>query len=101
MKQLPLSAGTSARDKPVLARLYVVHAHQPSMTVEGGMKMEEKLFEVQGKIKSKKMNKSFKKTVSSINENTAIEKILSLFGSKNNIKRNLIHINEVKEVKVE
>ncbi|MFH1663317.1 MAG: 50S ribosomal protein L18Ae [archaeon] len=62
--------------------------------------MEKKLFEVQGKIKSKKMEKNFSKTVNSLNENTAIEQVFSLFGSKNKLKRNLIEIIEVKEVKV-
>ncbi len=58
-----------------------------------------KTFEVQGKIKNKKMNEKFKKTINAVNENTAIETTLSLFGSKNNIKRRFIEINEVKEVK--
>ena len=52
--------------------------------------MEEKtkkLFDVQGKIKNGKNEKKFLKQVSSLNENTAIEKIFGLFGSKNKIKR--------------
>jgi large subunit ribosomal protein LX len=61
--------------------------------------MEKKLFEVQGTIKSSKMQKKFTKQVSSLNENTAMEKIFSLFGSKNKLKRRDIEINEVKEVK--
>ncbi len=59
----------------------------------------EKNFEVQGKIKNKTTNKKFTKKISSLNENTAIEKVMSLFGSKNKIKRRNIEINEVKEVK--
>ena len=58
----------------------------------------EKKFEVQGKIKGKQ-EKKFSKTVNSLNENTAIERVLSLFGSKNKLKRRDIEINEVKEVK--
>ncbi|PJA17299.1 MAG: 50S ribosomal protein L18a [Candidatus Diapherotrites archaeon CG_4_10_14_0_2_um_filter_31_5] len=64
--------------------------------------MEEKtkkLFDVQGKIKNGKNEKKFLKQVSSLNENTAIEKIFGLFGSKNKIKRRDVEINEVKEVK--
>jgi ribosomal protein L20A (L18A) len=61
--------------------------------------MELKKFEVQGKIKSDKMEKKFSKIIDSINENTAIDKVLGLFGSKNRIKRRDIEINEVKEVK--
>ncbi len=60
--------------------------------------MEKKLFEVQGKTKGKQ-EKKFSKQVNSFNENTAIEQVLSLFGSKNKIKRRNIEINEVKEVK--
>jgi len=58
-----------------------------------------KNFEVQGKIKNRKTGKKFSKKVDSANENTAIEKVLALFGSKNRIKRRNIEINEVKEVK--
>jgi large subunit ribosomal protein LX len=57
-----------------------------------------KLFEVQGKIKKGK-EKKFTKRVDSLNEKTAIEKVLSLFGSNNRINRRFIEINEVKEVK--
>ena len=59
----------------------------------------EKLFEVQGKIKNNKIEKKFSKKIVSLNENTAMEKVLSLFGSKNKLKRRNIEINEVKEVK--
>jgi len=62
--------------------------------------MEKKLFEVTGKIKDGKLEKNFSKQINTINENTAKETVLSLFGSKNRLKRRLIIINEVKEVKV-
>lgn len=60
---------------------------------------EKKIFEVQGKIKNGQKEKNFLKQVSSLNENTAIEKVFGLFGSKNKIKRRDIWIHEVKEVK--
>ena len=47
---------------------------------------KEKLFEIQGKIQNEKIEKKFSKQVSSMNENTAIEKVFGLFGSKNRIK---------------
>ena len=62
--------------------------------------MEKKLFEVTGKIKDGKLEKNFSKQINTINENTAKETVLSLFGSKNRLKRRLIVINEVKEAKV-
>ncbi len=58
-----------------------------------------KKFEVNGKIKNGKMEKNFKKEVFSLNQNTAMEKVMNLFGSKNKVKRRHIEINEVKEVK--
>jgi len=60
---------------------------------------KEKLFEIQGRIKNGKTEKKFSKKVSSLNENTAMEKVLGLFGSKNKIKRRDVWMHEVKEVK--
>ena len=60
---------------------------------------KEKLFEIQGKIQNGKIEKKFLKQVSSLNENTAMEKVFGLFGSKNKIKRRDVEIHEVKEVK--
>ncbi len=61
-------------------------------------KMTEKIFEVQGTITKKDSKQKFIKKVSSLNTNTAIEKVFSLFGSKNKAKRRDIEITEVKEV---
>jgi len=54
-------------------------------------------FIVEGKFKAGVQWEHFSKEVESVNENTAREKVLSTFGSKHNINRNLIKIESVKE----
>lgn len=62
---------------------------------------EAKQFEVKGTFKEKKQEKKFSKKVTAENQKHAIEKTMSLFGSKNRIKRRNIAITEVKEAKNE
>jgi large subunit ribosomal protein LX len=52
---------------------------------------------VEGKFKAGVQWEKFSKEVESINEKNAREKILSTFGSKHRINRNLIKIESVKE----
>ncbi len=52
---------------------------------------------VEGKFKAGVQWEHFSKEVESVNENTAREKVLSTFGSKHGINRNLIQIESVKE----
>jgi large subunit ribosomal protein LX len=52
---------------------------------------------VEGKFRAGVQWEHFSKEVESINENTAREKVLSTFGSKHKINRNLIKIDSVKE----
>jgi large subunit ribosomal protein LX len=54
-------------------------------------------FIIEGKFRAGVQWEHFSKEVESINENTAREKILSTFGSKHGVNRNLIHIDSVKE----
>ena len=55
------------------------------------------VFEVKGSFKEKRKSKGFTKTVEAVNQNFAKEKVLSLFGSKNKIRRANIKIEAVKE----
>ncbi len=52
---------------------------------------------VEGKFRAGVQWESFSKEVESVNENNAREKILSTFGSKHRINRNLIKIESIKE----
>jgi len=58
-----------------------------------------KNFEVKGTFRERNADKKFSKTVQTINENTAKEKILTLIGSKHKVKRIHIKIESVKESK--
>jgi ribosomal protein L20A (L18A) len=64
-------------------------------------KKEKKLsaFTVEGKLLLKEGEKSFSKDVLAYNSANAAERTLTLFGSKNKIKRKNIQINEAKEKK--
>ncbi len=62
---------------------------------------EEKFFEVKGKFIENGIEKKFSKVVKAMNENTAKEKVVCLFGSKHKIKRRYIFIEELKEMKEE
>ena len=55
-------------------------------------------FIVQGKFKAGVQWEHFSKEVESQNEKNAQEKVLSLFGSKHRVNRNLIKIESVKQV---
>ncbi|MBU0636419.1 50S ribosomal protein L18a [Candidatus Micrarchaeota archaeon] len=60
---------------------------------------QKELFTVIGQLKEKKEKKKFSKTVLAFNERNAMEKILTLFGSKNKISRRNIWIEEAKPTK--
>ena len=62
-------------------------------------KVEKKpmVFDVKGTFVEKEIEKNFSKQVVALNQNNAIEKTLSLFGSKHGIKRRQITVKEVKE----
>lgn len=62
-------------------------------------KKQLKTFIVQGKINTKKGEQSFEKELQAHNANNAAERTMTLFGSKNRIKRRNIQINEIKEKK--
>ncbi|MHC1594118.1 MAG: 50S ribosomal protein L18Ae [Methanotrichaceae archaeon] len=53
-------------------------------------------FEIQGKFKIGNVWQKFSKVLESQNEKNAVEKVLSLLGSEQGVKRNLIKIDEVK-----
>ncbi|HPE62899.1 MAG TPA: 50S ribosomal protein L18Ae [Methanothrix sp.] len=53
-------------------------------------------FEIKGKFKVRNSWQSFSKVIESNNEKNAVEKIYSLLGSKQGVKRNLVKIEEVK-----
>jgi len=53
-------------------------------------------FEIKGKFKVRNSWQSFSKIIESNNEKNAVEKIYSLLGSKQGVKRNLVKIEEVK-----
>ncbi|WP_174591618.1 50S ribosomal protein L18Ae [Methanocella conradii] len=52
---------------------------------------------IEGKFKAGVQWEKFTKTVESNNEKNALEKVLSTFGSKHGVGRNLIKIESVKE----
>ncbi|RME78952.1 MAG: 50S ribosomal protein L18a [Methanobacteriota archaeon] len=54
------------------------------------------MYEVKGY--NKALKRPFTKKVDAKSENAAIEKVLSLFGSNNGIRRSMIEVKEVKEV---
>ena len=53
-------------------------------------------FEIQGKFKVGNVWQKFSKVLESQNEKNAVEKVLSLLGSEQGVKRNFIKIDEVK-----
>lgn len=53
-------------------------------------------FEVKGKFRVRDSWQSFSKVIESQNEKNAVEKMYSLLGSKQGVKRNLVRIEEVK-----
>lgn len=60
-------------------------------------------FTVNGRFRTERIGKNwrpFSKVVESHNENTARELVYSLLGSEHGLKRNLIKIDEVNEVKL-
>ncbi|GEM_PF-1586852 len=58
-----------------------------------------KKFEVQGTVMIGSREMKFSKTLEAFNEKHATEKTLSLFGSKNKVKRRNIHVNHTAEVR--
>ena len=56
-------------------------------------------FEVKGSFGKKGAEMAFSKEVGANSESLAREKILSLMGSEHNVKRRLIQISEIKELK--
>jgi len=59
-------------------------------------KKELKVFTVQGKLLLERGEQTFSKQLKAFNENNAAERVMTLFGSKNRIKRRNIHITEIK-----
>lgn len=62
--------------------------------------MEKKeffVFEVNGLLTLKGETKNFSKKVKALNEKNAVERVLTLFGSKNRVKRRKILVKEVKK----
>ena len=59
-------------------------------------KKELKTFIVQGKLLLKDSEQAFSKELMAFNENNAAERTMTLFGSKNRIKRRNIQITEIK-----
>ncbi|MFW6048412.1 MAG: 50S ribosomal protein L18Ae [Candidatus Natronoplasma sp.] len=60
-----------------------------------------KVFRVKGKFRMKKKKgewQPFTKEIVEENEDGAVEKVMSLFGSKHRVKRTNIKIREVKEI---
>ena len=53
-------------------------------------------FEIRGKFKVRNSWQSFSKVIESQNEKNAMEKVYSLLGSEQGVKRNLVRIEEVK-----
>lgn len=53
-------------------------------------------FEIRGKFKVRNNWQSFTKVIESQNEKNAMEKVYSLLGSEQGVKRNLVKIEEVK-----
>lgn len=62
------------------------------------MEKKEKKFELKGTIATNDGIKNFTKTLKAFGKDTAIERILTLFGSQNKLPRRKITIKEVKEV---
>ncbi|MBS3061260.1 MAG: 50S ribosomal protein L18a [Candidatus Diapherotrites archaeon] len=62
-------------------------------------KQTTKTFEIKGTVQFGEKNVPFVKKVSANNANHASEKVLTLFGSKNKVKRRSINITESKETK--
>ena len=61
------------------------------------MKEKEKNFELKGTFIEKKGKKTFTKIISAQNKNRAKEKLLTVFGSKQGLKRRFIFIENIKE----
>lgn len=60
--------------------------------------MQTKIYRVKGKFVMGNGIQAFTKELKSINEDNVYEKIYSEFGSKHNIKRNKINVEEIKEI---
>jgi large subunit ribosomal protein LX len=58
--------------------------------------MEEKLFEIKGTFRMGKDWKPYKKVISAPNEKQARERTFAIIGSKHNLKRKYIKIDDVK-----
>ncbi len=58
----------------------------------------QKTFEVHGTLKMGTDEKNFTKKVMAHNQKNAIERVFTLFGSKNKLKRKKINVKEVKQV---
>lgn len=61
----------------------------------------EKVFRIKGHFKKKKKKLEFIKEVPSNSKDRAIERLYSELGSKHAVKRNLIKISNVEEIKPE
>lgn len=61
----------------------------------------DKIFRVKGRFKKKGRELEFTKELPSKSRGRAIERLYSDIGSKHAVKRNLIHISEVDEIKPE
>ena len=55
-------------------------------------------FEIRGSFKVGKKWQSFTKVLDSNNEKNALEKVYSLLGSEQGVKRNLVRIDEVRSL---
>jgi large subunit ribosomal protein LX len=58
-------------------------------------------FEVVGRFRNEGGWKRFKKVIEAHNERFALEKTFSLIGSNHKVKRNLIEVHEIRELKEE
>lgn len=63
--------------------------------------MQTKIFRVKGWFQKPWQKQVFVKELPALSEQRAIERIYSEVGSKHRVKRNLIHIEEVVEIKPE
>jgi large subunit ribosomal protein LX len=63
--------------------------------------MQTKIFRVKGWFKKPWQKQVFVKELPALSEQQAIERIYSEVGSRHKVKRNLIHIEEVIEIKPE
>ena len=61
----------------------------------------EKIFRIKGSFEKRKNEIEFTKEIEAKSEERAIDRLNSEIGSKHAVKRNLIHISEVEEIKPE